>query len=289
MSRPLLRRYGVVALVAAIAACLPAELFQVLRSPLGDGATFLHGGGGNSLVVTAGERALLFDAKLWPFDAEVQRVLDEQGARPTTVVFSHLHTDHTGTSVLLEGATRVAAPSALRHLSQQGHEALPFGGAASMPIRAKTWLRIGGEEVQLVPLPAAHTDSDVAAWFPRRKLLATGDVFMNGYYPHIDPAHGGSMLGVLAALNQLVLFEAETVVAGHGPLAKQSDLVKSRDALAQVLKEIQIRRAKGESDEAIATALTASAVSGMADFPGVSSRADVVRRLVSESALQRHD
>jgi cyclase len=286
MSRRWLQGYLLVTAVAALAACLPAEVFTVLRAPLGDGALFLQGGGGNALIVTAGERALLFDAKLWPFDAEVRRALDEQGARPTLVVLSHLHADHVGTSGLLEGATRVAAPSALRHLSEQGHEALPFGADATLPVRAKSWLRIGGEEVLVVPLPAAHTDSDVAAWFPRRKLLATGDVFMNGYYPHVDPVHGGSMLGLLEALNQLALFDAELVVPGHGPLAKKADLLRCRDALAEILKRIQVLRAQGQSDGAITAALIAADDHTLASFAPVSSREDVVRRMVSESAAK---
>jgi cyclase len=275
-------------LFAALLACLPAEVFRVRLEPLGDGLTFLHGGGGNSLVLVAGERALLFDAKLWPYDDEVRRTLAGAGARPTLMVYSHLHVDHVGTSALLQGATRIGAPATLAALATEStHDALPFDGAAQLPVRSSGVVRLGGEPVRLIKLPAAHTDTDVAAYFPRRRVLATGDVFANGYYPHIDTRHGGSMLGVLRALDELCALDAEVIVPGHGPLASRVDLVQTRDLLAGIVAEIATRREKGESDALIVDALVATPEPRLQAFPPVSSRADVVRRLVAETAQER--
>ena len=52
--------------------------------------------------------------------------------------------------------------------------------------------------------PAAHTDGDVMVVFRRSDVVSAGDVFTPDRYPVIDVKRGGSINGLVNALNQLL-------------------------------------------------------------------------------------
>ncbi|RDI44399.1 cyclase [Nocardia mexicana] len=78
-------------------------------------------------------------------------------------------------------------------------------------------VHVGERPVELIHLgPAAHTTNDVVAWLPQEKVLFAGDIVMSGAAPF---CLFGSVRGSLAAVRRLSQLGAETVVAGHGPIA----------------------------------------------------------------------
>ena len=86
----------------------------------------------------------------------------------------------------------------------------PAGKTAPIPQRAwpsdtfygaRRELTVNGEGLELRHLPAAHTDGDTIAFFRRSDVIAVGDLFSTESYPVIDLARGGSVQGVLAALD----------------------------------------------------------------------------------------
>jgi glyoxylase-like metal-dependent hydrolase (beta-lactamase superfamily II) len=110
------------------------------------------------------------------------------------------------------------------------------------------------EAIQLLYQPG-HTDGDVIVFFRRSDVVASGDVFQTTTYPMIDAANGGSVQGVIDALNRLLDIaipkdkaEGGTyVVPGHGRLADEADVVEYRDMLTIVRDRIQDLIAKGKS------------------------------------------
>lgn len=271
------------AVVATVAACLPAELLTVRTGKLGDGLTLVRGGGGNTVVLVKGERALVFDSKLWPYSNEVARVVAEAGARATILVNSHRHIDHVGGNALFSDATLVASARTIDALtSGRGRTTLP-GGAAWLPVAGRTWLSLGGEPVLVGSLGAAHTNTDIFAWFPQRRTLVTGDVFDNGFYPHVDPAHGGRFLGLLQALDTLSEFDADVVIPGHGAPASRAELVASRDLMRSLRDEVLARRERGEPEDAILEAMRAARGEPFGPMTPVSSREGVLKGLLAET------
>jgi glyoxylase-like metal-dependent hydrolase (beta-lactamase superfamily II) len=82
-----------------------------------------------------------------------------------------------------------------------------------------------------------------------------GDIYFNGLYPYIDLDGGGSLQGMLAAVEfALRLTNEDTrIIPGHGPLANLNDLVAYRDFLVQARDKVQVLIDHGKSlDEAIA-------------------------------------
>ncbi len=108
-------------------------------------------------------------------------------------------------------------------------------------------LFFNGEPIQIMHQPAAHTDGDVVVFFRRSDVVAAGDIFVTTTYPVIDIAAGGTITGVIAALNNLIHItipeekqEGGTyVIPGHGRLSDEADVVDYRDMVTIVRDRIQ--------------------------------------------------
>ena len=119
-----------------------------------------------------------------------------------------------------------------------------------------------GEGIQLMAAPSAHTDGDTWVWFRGSDVIATGDLFNLDSYPVIDLKRGGSINGVLNALNNLLDYSfAEVrseggtmIVPGHGRLGDMSDIGYYRDLLTIIRDRVQDMIKKGMTLEQVKAA-----------------------------------
>jgi len=144
------------------------------------------------------------------------------------------------------GAPVLSAEGALRHLAK-----LPAGVWPTEVFHySRKAMYLNGEAIEVLHQPAAHTDSDVFAFFRRSDVVVAGDVLDTRQFPVIDVERGGSIQGELAALNRLaelavpsvpiVTREAGTIVVpGHGRLCDQYDVVEYRDMVTIVRDRVR--------------------------------------------------
>lgn len=85
-----------------------------------------------------------------------------------------------------------------------------------------------GEEIHVFPVEHAHTDGDAIIHFKKAKVFHIGDVFFNGRFPYIDLASGGSLAGLVKAVEQVLrrTDDKSKIIPGHGALASRTDLRK---------------------------------------------------------------
>ncbi|MBI3492464.1 MAG: MBL fold metallo-hydrolase, partial [Acidobacteria bacterium] len=67
-----------------------------------------------------------------------------------------------------------------------------------------TTIHMNGEDVRLIPMPVAHTDGDTLVHFPGPNVLMTGAFYRSAGYPFFDRANGGTLKGLLDALQAVV-------------------------------------------------------------------------------------
>jgi cyclase len=99
-----------------------------------------------------------------------------------------------------------------------------------------------GEAIQMLYQPNAHTDGDIIVYFRKSDVVVTGDVYINTTFPVINVQQGGSLNGIIAALNRIVEItvpkdkqEGGTyVIPGHGRLADEADVVEYLDLVTIV-------------------------------------------------------
>ena len=156
----------------------------------------------------------------------------------------------------LEGAPVIAHELVLHRMSglKGEPERVPYGVWPHDTFYTnRKQLYFAGEVVELLHMPAAHTDGDIIVWFRKSDVVATGDVFSTVTYPVIDRTRGGSIQGLLDALNQIldITFPAfnnqggTLVVPGHGRICNESDVAEYRDMMTIIRDRIRLMVEKG--------------------------------------------
>jgi cyclase len=161
------------------------------------------------------------------------------------------------------GGAPNAADSVAPILSAEGllrHMATSPAGAWPTEVfhYSRKAMYLNGEAIEVLHQPAAHSDSDVLAFFRRSDVLVAGDVLDTRQFPVIDVERGGSIQGEIAALNRLVDLavpsvpvvtrEAGTIVVpGHGRLCDQYDVVEYRDMVTIIRDRVRDLIKEGRS------------------------------------------
>jgi cyclase len=205
--------------------------------------------------------------------AKSGQVLAGGNTRPATV---------TGTG----GAPIFAHENLLNRLSESG------ASPASLPtdtffVKQKD-LFVSGEAVQLLHVPAAHTDTDIIVFFRRSDVISTGDVFTPDRYPVIDLTRGGSIEGLLAGINYVLElavpdFNEEggtMIVPGHGRVCDESDVSDYRDMVTIVRDRVADMVKKKMTLEQVRAAKPTR------DYDGVYARADYTGDMFVDAAYR---
>jgi quinoprotein relay system zinc metallohydrolase 2 len=98
-------------------------------------------------------------------------------------------------------------------------------------------LDLGGRTLTLKAWGTAHTDNDLTVWDEASGTLFAGDLVVTRHVPVLD----GSILGWLAAMDELASIPAKRVVPGHGPVIEDwpAALQAQRRYLEQLTKDVR--------------------------------------------------
>jgi len=270
------------AVAAALSALAAAQQPRLSVLPVQGSVSMLAGAGANVTLQIGKDGVLLVDtppAALVPqVLAEIRRLSD----RPIRyLVNTSLDAEHIGGNAALVGPaagrgtggapfgtigfTRpaiVAHENVLNRLSASQ----PPTPAAALPTTTyylpSMDFSFNGEPVVILHAPRAHTDGDSIVWFRRSDVLAVGDLVRLDRYPDIDLARGGSVDGLMAALDRILeitvperLQDGGTrVIVGHGRLSNEADVVEYRDMVAIIRDRVADLVKKGQTLEQVKAA-----------------------------------
>jgi glyoxylase-like metal-dependent hydrolase (beta-lactamase superfamily II) len=102
--------------------------------------------------------------------------------------------------------------------------------------------RMNDEEVRVFHVPPAHTDGDVFVYFVESDVLHTGDVFRTNMYPIVDVYNGGSVAGMIEAMQIAIDLAGpeNKVIPGHGfGFTDRDGLIEFRDMLTDLRDTIR--------------------------------------------------
>jgi glyoxylase-like metal-dependent hydrolase (beta-lactamase superfamily II) len=266
---------------------------EIKTTKLADNFYTLEGQGGTISVLTGPDGVLMVDAQFAPLTDKLVAAIRKISDQPIRfLVNTHLHGDHTGGNENFArlGATIFSRDQLRARLASPGPGP---NGAPGTPAPAKALpvvtydgpvtIHANGEDVQLIPIRAAHTDGDTLIRFPGVDVLAVGDYYRGIGYPRIDLNNGGTMNGLLAGLGETIgrAGPKTKIVPGHGPITDRNAVIAQRDLVLAMRDKVRPLVARGLTvEEVLAAKLTAETEAGIPQ--GAQTAEQFIRWLYAE-------
>jgi glyoxylase-like metal-dependent hydrolase (beta-lactamase superfamily II) len=246
----------------------------------------LVGPTGNAAVQIGNDGVLVVDTMAEPMaEALVEEIRRLAGDKPIRyIINTHGHPDHAGgnarvaeagESIVAGNFAAQVGPAAANAAQIIAHENVQLRMSQTQENQPpfEAWptetfftpehvLYFNGEAVQLFHQPNAHSDGDVIVFFRKSDVVVAGDVFVTTTFPAMNLQQGGSLNGIIAALNRILDItvpkdkqEGGTyVIPGHGRLTDEADVVDYRDMLTIIRDRFQDAIDKGMTLEQVKAA-----------------------------------
>jgi glyoxylase-like metal-dependent hydrolase (beta-lactamase superfamily II) len=254
--------------VAAPAAAQPGlDTVRIRTIPVAGSVSMLMGSGGN-IAVSAGEDAVfLVDDQYAPLTQKIVDAVKAITDRPIRfLVNTHWHGDHTGgnenfgkAGVVIVAHDNVRQRMSVEQFMARFNRRVPPSPKAALPVitfAEMVTFHLNDDDIHVVHVPSAHTDGDALVHWVKADVIHMGDTYFNGGYPFIDLGSGGSINGLIDALNGALHYvnEGTRIIPGHGPLAARADLLAYRDMVVGVRDAVQRHIAMNHDLDAILAA-----------------------------------
>jgi cyclase len=234
------------------------DAVQIKATQVSAGLWMLEGAGGNIGVSVGEDGVLLIDDQFAPLTEKIVAAVKKITDKPIRfLVNTHWHGDHTGGNENLgrAGVLIVAHDNVrTRLMTDQATLLGPTPKLAKVGLPVITFdntltYHINGETMTVYKVPPAHTDGDAFVRFRNANVVHTGDVFAGWRYPYIDTINGGSIAGIVKAMDELIptLDDNTKVIPGHGPLSGKKDVIAYRNMIATVGARVEALVKQGKT------------------------------------------
>jgi len=269
----MIRRVVWPALAAALLFAAPGAAAQSMDEveigveSINDGVHMLAGRGGNIGLVVTEDGAFLIDDQYAPLTDRILAAVGSVTDQPVKFVFNtHWHGDHTGGNENLaeKGSLVVAHDNVRERMSTE--QVMEFFGRttpaspdAALPVvtfNDEVTFHLGGHTINAFHVPHAHTDGDSVVHLPEANVIHAGDTVFYGLYPFVDVDSGGSLAGMISAVERIAEMADEntTIIPGHGPIIDREQLLGYHQMLVTVRRRLDAAIDAGRSLEDIQAA-----------------------------------
>jgi cyclase len=254
------RTWMVLSLLGAALACGQAAVaqqepdwskVQIKTTKVSGNIYMLEGQGGNIAASVGEDGIVIVDDQFAPLAEKIQAALKDLKITDKPVRFvinTHYHGDHTGGNVPFNnaGSTLIAQDNVRKRLESGGTagnggsikmemKPLPKAGLPIITFEHDVTVHLNGEDIRALHFPSGHTDGDSIIFFPKNNVVHMGDDFVRYGFPFIDVASGGSVQGMIDAMEKAAaqLPADVKVIPGHGAISNLDDV----RAFTKMLKE----------------------------------------------------
>ena len=219
---------------------------------------YLAGRGGNIGLSIGDDGVVMIDDQFAPLTERIVEAINGiSDGNIRYLINTHVHGDHVGGNENMGrlGVEIVAQDRGRLRLAER----LPAIALAVLTYSDAIRIHLNGEEVELLPVPPAHTDGDSFIHFKGSDVLHLGDVFRTVAFPVIDRGNGGTLDGTIEALGIAagIAGPDTKIVPGHGVVSGREDVIEFRDMIIDVAAQVTALVEGGASyDEVLAAGPT---------------------------------
>ena len=234
--------------------------------------------GGRAMALFGPDGVLMVDTQNRQVAEQTLKALRTFTDGPIRVlVNTHVHSDHTGANAFFarQGALIYAQDNLrnemLRPPPRANGQAAPAPDMSGIPVGTYAYnpaaqgqpavtFDMNGETVEFIPMMPSHTAGDTIVRFRKADVIYIEDFYRNFGYPFADQANGGSIKGMLDAVDLIdrLAGPGTTLIPGHGTLIRKNDLKPYRAMLVDIMARVKSLRDRGASlKDVLAANLTA--------------------------------
>jgi len=236
---------------------------QVKVQKLADNVYLLQSSGvqagmGNIGVYTGEDGIVLVDSQLVELGPKIEAALKTISDKPVKYVLNtHWHGDHTGGNAYWGKTAALIAQENVPKTMQKEPDRRITNLPVSLPsitFNHELSLHINGGELRAIYFGRAHTDGDVAVFFPGNSVVHMGDIFTNfdpPHYPALDADNDGTggPEGEIASIEYVLTHAPDDarMIPGHGAVASKAELRKYLDVVKATTAVVQQGINQGKS------------------------------------------
>jgi cyclase len=199
----------------------------------------LEGEGGNIGASVGDDGIVVVDDQYAPLAEKIQAALKDVTDKPVRfIINTHFHGDHTGGNAYFQKQAPVIAHDNVRKRLEEGGTGGNLGSISmerkpaakeTLPIITfdhDVTVHLNGEDIRALHFPSGHTDGDSIIFFPKSNVVHMGDDFVRYGFPFIDLGSGGSVEGMIAAMQEVIpkLPADVKIIPGHGNISNLDDV-----------------------------------------------------------------
>ena len=239
---------------------------EIKTTHLAGNVSMLEGSGGAIGVLAGPNGVFMVDGEFAPLTPKIVAAIKQISPSPIRfMVNTHVHPDHTGGNENFGklGVTIIARDEVRNRLA---HPLPAANGAPGTPAptvalplityEGRMHFHMDDDDVELIPIPRAHTDSDTLVFFHNADVIFCGDFYRSIQYPNIDRANGGSLNGLLDGLGVLIGLAGPNtkIVPGHGPVVSRKEVMSNREMVLAIRDRVAQLIAQGKTQEEVLAA-----------------------------------
>jgi cyclase len=236
------RRWLLAALVPATALAQPARDYskvEIKSTHVAGSVWMLQGAGGNIAVSVGDDGIVMIDDEFAPLVPKIKAALAKISQKPVRfLINTHWHFDHVGGNALMAETAAILAHENVRKRMEAGATIMGMkidpAEPRALPIltfQQGVSLWLNGEPVVAMHVGPSHTDGDTVVFFTKSNVVHMGDDFFAGRFPLVDLDSGGSVRGLIGAIDEVLarIPPDAKVIPGHGDLQTVGDLKNFRN------------------------------------------------------------
>jgi len=247
---------------AAVFICLSLAVFaqnddfskvQMKVTKVSGNVYMLEGSGGNIGASVGEDGIVIVDDQFAPLADKIKAALKGVTDKPVRfVINTHFHGDHTGGNAIFQKDAPIIAQDNVRKRLEAGAGDRKPAEKGALPIITfdhDVTVHLNGEDIHALHFVSGHTDGDSIIFFPKSNVVHMGDDFVTYGFPFIDLNSGGSVEGMIAAVDEVVgkLPADVKVIPGHGPISNLDDVRKFSAMLKDTLAVVQKALKQGKT------------------------------------------